>query len=116
MTATPSPYVQAYRPRAWPQPHLSHLPAGAVAIDAFFGVPEMIGRGHGRAFLRVFTGMRIAEAAPAVAIDPDADNHRARRAYAHAGFVGGDVAETDDRPVVVTVFRPQSDATICLLD
>jgi hypothetical protein len=25
-----------------------------VAIDASIGVPEMIGRGHGRAFLRAF--------------------------------------------------------------
>jgi aminoglycoside 6'-N-acetyltransferase len=60
--------------------------------------------------------MRIAEGAPALAIDPDAENDRARRAYAHAGFVGDDVAETDDRPVVVMVFRPRPDATIGVID
>ena len=100
----PFAYVQAYPARAWPQSHLMHLPDGAEAIDAFIGEPDMLGRGHGSAFLRAFAEMLIAEGAPVVAIDPDVDNHRARCAYARAGFVGNDVVETGDGPAVVMLF------------
>jgi hypothetical protein len=40
----------------------------------------MLGRGHGSAFLRLLAGKLIREGAPLVAIDPIADNFRARRA------------------------------------
>ena len=60
----PFAYLQAYPVQAWPQAHLSRLPHGAEAIDAFIGVPEMIGRGHGSAFLRTFLpNFAIAEGA-----------------------------------------------------
>lgn len=100
----PFAYVQAYPARAWPQSHLMHLPDGAEAIDAFIGEPDMLGRGHGGAFLRMFAEMLIAEGAPVVAIDPDPDNARAIRAYARAGFVGDDVVETGDGPAVLMLF------------
>jgi aminoglycoside 6'-N-acetyltransferase len=106
----PFAYVQAYRAQAWPEPHLSHLPSGAEAIDAFVGVPDMIGRGHGGAFLRMFAEMLTANGAAAVVIDPDARNHRARRAYACAGFVGDEVVDTDDGPVVLMLFKPDQPA------
>jgi aminoglycoside 6'-N-acetyltransferase len=106
----PFAYVQAYRAQAWPEPHLSHLPSGAEAIDAFVGVPDMIGRGHGGAFLRMFAEMLTANGAAAVVIDSDARNHRARRAYACAGFVGDEVVDTDDGPVVLMLFKPDQPA------
>ena len=102
----PFAYVQAYRAGAWPQAHLRHLPADAQMIDAFIGEPAMLGRGHGSAFLADFAWMLIAEGAPAVAIDPTADNHRARRAYARAGFVADEVVAAKEGPVVVMVFQP----------
>ena len=43
----PFGYAQAYEVHAWPQPHLAELPQGAMAVDAFIGVPHMIGQGHG---------------------------------------------------------------------
>jgi aminoglycoside 6'-N-acetyltransferase len=89
----PFAYVQAYPVHAWPQPHFTALPEGAVGVDAFIGVPEMVGCGHGGRFLREFAEMLIAEGAPVVAIDPDLGNYRARRAYARAGFV--EVAKGD---------------------
>jgi aminoglycoside 6'-N-acetyltransferase len=101
----PFAYIQAYPLHAWPQPHFAALPEGAVGIDAFIGVPEMIGRGHGGAFLREFAQMLIAEGASVVAIDPDIANHRARRADAHAGFVDAGEAETEAGPVMVMLFR-----------
>jgi aminoglycoside 6'-N-acetyltransferase len=100
----PFAYVQAYPTDAWPQPHFTELPPGAVAIDCFVGVPDMIGRGHGSAFLRVFAQMLIDEGAPVVAIDPSADNRRARRANARAGFVGDVVSNSESGPVVVMLF------------
>ena len=84
----PFAYAQAYPAHAWPQAHFAHLPDGTAVIDAFIGEPAMLGQGHGRGFLRRLAKMLLAEGAPVVAIDPALDNHRARRAYAHAGFVG----------------------------
>jgi aminoglycoside 6'-N-acetyltransferase len=100
----PFAYAQAYPVHAWPQPHLASLPEGAVAVDAFIGVPEMIGRGHGGAFLRAFAEMLLAEGAPAVAIDPDVGNARARRAYARAGFMAEAEVSVEDGRVVVMVY------------
>jgi aminoglycoside 6'-N-acetyltransferase len=101
----PFAYVQAYPARAWPQSHLMHLPAGSEAVDAFIGEPHMLGCGHGSAFLRAFAEMLIAEGAPLVAIDPDVDNHRARKAYANAGFTGNDIVDTAEGPAVVMLYE-----------
>lgn len=90
----PFAYAQDYAVHDFPQPHFDALPAGSRAIDAFVGEPDMIGRGHGAAFLRLLAERLTAEGAPVVAIDPGVDNARARHAYAKAGFrgdaVGGD--------------------------
>ena len=102
----PFAYAQAYEVHAWPQAHLEFLPAGAMAIDAFIGEPEMIGRGHGGRFLRRLAQRLLAAGAPAVAIDPDVENLRARRAYARAGFTGDTVVETPEGPAVLMMFRP----------
>ena len=53
----PFAYVQDYAVGDWPQPHFKGLPAGARAIDAFVGEPDMIGRGHGSTFLRLTSAM-----------------------------------------------------------
>ena len=103
--ARPFAYVQTYRAGAWPQAHLQYLPAGTQMIDAFIGEPAMLGRGHGSAFLHDFARLLIAAGAPAVAIDPAADNGRARRAYARAGFVVGRIVAAKEGPVVVMVFE-----------
>lgn len=104
----PFAYAQAYQVHVWPQPHFEALPPGAMAIDAFTGEPDMIGGGHGGAFLRLLAEKLVAAGAPVVAIDPDVDNHRARRAYARAGFVGDDIVETGEGPAVLMLFHPPS--------
>jgi len=106
----PFGYVQSYPLHAWPQSRLMHLPDGSRAIDAFIGEPDMIGRGHGRVFLRAFAEMLVAEGAPVVAIDPGVDNHRARRAYAWAGFVGEEVVETGQGPAILMLFNQDTGA------
>jgi aminoglycoside 6'-N-acetyltransferase len=97
-------YAQVYPARAWPQSHLMGLPNGAAVIDAFIGEPAMLGCGHGGVFLRALPEMLLAEGAPVVAIDPDRDNHRARRAYARAGFIGEEIVETAAGPAVLMLF------------
>lgn len=101
----PFAYAQAYEVHAWPQPHLAHLPQGTMAIDTFIGVSEMVGRGHGSAYLRSLTEMLIAEGAPCVAIDPDLTNVRARKAYRNAGFRDEAEVLTDTGPVLLMIFR-----------
>jgi aminoglycoside 6'-N-acetyltransferase len=98
-------YAQDYDVNTWPQAHLRHLPPGSRAIDAFIGKPDMIGCGHGAAFMRLLARRLMDEGAPKVVIDPAADNLRARRAYARAGFSGEDVVPSDAGPVVVMTFR-----------
>jgi aminoglycoside 6'-N-acetyltransferase len=99
-------YAQDYEVHAWPQPHLTALPAGARAIDSFIGPPSMLGRGHGPRYLRLLAERLCAEGAPLVAIDPDIDNHRARRAYEKAGFVGETSVATEAGPSILMVFEP----------
>jgi len=101
----PFAYAQHYDVHTWPQPHFAHLPPGARSIDSFIGVPDMIGQGHGSAFLRLLARQLLAEGAPVVAIDPDIGNGRARRAYYKAGFRGERVVETGEGPAVLMLFE-----------
>jgi aminoglycoside 6'-N-acetyltransferase len=97
-------YAQAYEVHAWPQPHLADFPQGAMAIDAFIGVPGMIGKGHGGHFLRLLAQRLVAGGAPLVVIDPDAANERAQRAYRRAGFSHTMACQTPAGVVQVMTF------------
>ena len=99
----PFAYVQAYEAHAWPQVHLQSLPGGTQVIDAYIGEPDMLGRSHGSAFLRLLASSFIREGAPLVVIDPDAGNLRARRAFARAGFAEEAVVEAKQGVVVLMV-------------
>ena len=68
------------------QKFLSHLPERSTAFDSFIGQPDKIGIENGSAFRRQLVERLIAEGAPIVAVDPNAENVRARRDYAKAGF------------------------------
>lgn len=106
LEAEPFAYAQDYDVHRWPQAHFAGLPPGSRAIDSFIGEPEMIGRGHGSAYLRLLAARLRAEGAPVVAIDPAVDNMRARRAYEKAGFAGGRVVETSEGLAVLMLFKP----------
>ncbi len=101
----PFAYAQHYAVHTWPQAHFESLPPGSRAIDAFIGVPDMLGKGHGSVFLRILAGQLRDEGAPVVAIDPDIQNHRARRAYEKAGFRGDTEVMTDSGPAVLMIFE-----------
>jgi aminoglycoside 6'-N-acetyltransferase len=101
----PFAYAQDYDVSSWPQAQFSHLPAGTRAVDAFIGVPDMIGRGHGAAFLRLLAQRLISDGAPLVAIDPDTRNARARGAYQRAGFIEQGVFAVEAGEIAVMIFR-----------
>jgi len=101
----PFAYAQDYAVHSWPQPHFADLPTRARAIDTFIGEPDMIGRGHGGAYLRLLAERLRAEGAPVVAIDPDLDNVRAMRAYAKAGFCGSTVVDSAEGPAILMIFQ-----------
>lgn len=100
----PFAYTQDYEVHAWPQAHLSHLASGTRAIDTMIGVPSMLGKGHGPIYLRQLAEMLLTEGASSVVIDPEADNHAARRAYEKAGFSVIDEITTDQGVAVLMHF------------
>ena len=83
----PFAFIQDYSPHDW-EPHpFSHLPPGSRGIDHYIGEPDMVGRGHGSAFITLHCERLFAAGAPAGGTDPHPDNLRAIRACRKAGFV-----------------------------
>ncbi|WP_419912172.1 GNAT family N-acetyltransferase [Hoeflea sp.] len=103
---TPFAYAQHYNVDDWPQAHLKHIKPGTRAIDTFVGVPEMLGAGHGAAFLRALAIQLIEDGASGVVIDPDPENARARRAYEKAGFSFVEEVPSENGPAIVMHFVP----------
>jgi aminoglycoside 6'-N-acetyltransferase len=103
----PFAYAQNYEVHAWPQPHFERLPPGSRAIDAFIGEPDMIGCGHGAALLRILALRLRRQGAPTVAIDPAANNLRARRANEKAGFTLVAIVATQDGPAALMIFQDE---------
>lgn len=91
----PFAYMQDYDPHAWPGHHFAFLPPRSRGIDQSIGVPDLIGRGHGSAFIRAHVDRLFVEGAPAVGTDPHPDNARAIRAYEKAAFVAGETRDSD---------------------
>ena len=91
----PFGYLQCYRLTDWnicfgPQPEATR------GIDQMIGAPEMVGRGHGSAFIGGFIENLLATGTPRVVVDPDPGNARAIRAYEKAGFVREKLVDTPD--------------------
>ena len=82
----PFAYIQDWDVHAWDDHYFTDRAPGVRGIDQFIGVPDMIGKGHGTAFMRQHIAMLFAEGAPEVVIDPDPANLRAVKAYQNAGF------------------------------
>jgi aminoglycoside 6'-N-acetyltransferase len=98
----PFAYLQCYNLSDWntgfgPQPH------GTRGLDQFIGEADMLGCGHGSAFIRIFTEQLLAKGARRVVIDPDPANARAIRAYARAGFSKERIVDTPDGPALLMV-------------
>ena len=98
-------YIQCYDLTAWNSGFGVH-PAGTRGIDQFIGEPDMIGRGHGSAFIRAFTERVLSDGAPRVVTDPDPANGRAIRAYEKAGFEKVHLVDTPDGIALLMVRNP----------
>lgn len=83
---TPFAYIQDYSVHGWQDHHFYSLPDGSRGIDQFIGEPEMLGKGHGTAFILEHLQALFEGGAPVVATDPHPDNARAIAAYRKAGF------------------------------
>ena len=92
----PFGYLQCYDPMVWPDNGLGAHPAGTRGIDQFIGESEMLERGHGSAFIRIFIERLLKAGSPRVITDPDPNNHRAIRAYEKAGFAKDKLVDTPD--------------------
>lgn len=82
----PFAFLQDYDPQAWDWHPYRDLPPGTRGIDQTIGIPEMLGKGHGSAFIRQHVQRLFDEGAPVMVTDPDPGNARAIRAYEKAGF------------------------------
>ena len=99
----PLGYLQCYDPIVWPDNGLGAHPAGTRGIDQFIGEPEMLERGHGSAFIRIFIERLLKAGSPRVITDPDPNNHRAIRAYERAGFRRDRIVDTPDGRALLMV-------------
>ena len=71
----------------------SNAPIGA--LDRQFGSDPAGNGAHGAAFIRAHGDRLFVQGAPALGTDPNPQNARAIRAYEKAGFVRGEVRDTD---------------------
>ena len=101
----PFGYLQCYELTAW-NTGLGPQPEGTRGIDQFIGESDMIGHGHGPAFIRQFVDARFRQGLPRMVTDPDPRNARALRAYEKAGFVRDRMVETPDGPALLMVREP----------
>ena len=93
--SAPFGYLQCYDLTAW-NSGFGDQPNGTRGIDLFIGEGEMIGRGHGSAFIRTFVDDCLNNGVPRIVTDPDPENRRAIRAYENAGFVRDRLVDTPD--------------------
>lgn len=92
----PFAFMQDYTVHGWDEHHFSQLPKGSRGIDQYIGEPEMIGLGHGSAFIATRMRSLFDAGAPVIATDPHPDNKRAIAVYKKIGFVvSGPTLETE---------------------
>ena len=101
----PFAYLQCYNLSAW-NTGFGTQPTGTRGLDQFIGEADMLGRGHGATFIRVFAERLLASGTPRVVIDPDLTNARAIRSYEKAGFVRDRLVDTPDGTALLMVRDP----------
>ncbi|MEP3276822.1 MAG: GNAT family N-acetyltransferase [Stappiaceae bacterium] len=82
----PFAFMQDYTVHGWEGHHFANLPKGSRGIDQYIGDPEMIGVGHGSAFIGARMQALFDEGAPTIATDPHPGNKRAIAVYRKLGF------------------------------
>jgi aminoglycoside 6'-N-acetyltransferase len=82
----PFAFMQDYSVHGWDDHHFAGLPHGSRGIDQYIGDPDMIGIGHGPAFIGARMQTLFDAGAPVIATDPHPENRRAIAVYARLGF------------------------------
>jgi aminoglycoside 6'-N-acetyltransferase len=82
----PFAFMQDYTVHGWEDHHFAGLPQGARGIDQFIGDPQMVGLGHGSAFIGARMRALFEAGVPVIGTDPHPDNHRAIAVYRKLGF------------------------------
>lgn len=82
----PFAFMQDYTVHGWEDHHFAQLPKGSRGIDQYVGDPDMIGVGHGSAFISARMQALFDEGAPIITTDPHPDNKRAISVYKKLGF------------------------------
>jgi len=98
-------YLQCYNLSAW-NTGFGSQPDGSRGLDQFIGEADLIGHGHGSAFVRAFADGLLASGTPRVVTDPDPANTLAIRAYEKAGFCRDRIVNTPDGPALLMVRDP----------
>lgn len=83
----PFAFIQDYTVHGWDDHHFAGLPTGSRGIDQFIGEPDMVGVGHGTAFIGARMRALFDAGAPVIATDPHPENARAIAVYRKLGFV-----------------------------
>lgn len=79
-------FMQDYTVHGWEDHHFAGLPKGSRGIDQYIGDPEMIGLGHGSAFIGARMKALFDAGVPVIATDPHPANERAIAVYKKLGF------------------------------
>jgi aminoglycoside 6'-N-acetyltransferase len=82
----PFAFMQDYTVHGWEDHHFAKLPSGSRGIDQYIGDPEMIGIGHGSAFIGARMRALFDVGVPVIATDPHPANERAIAVYKKLGF------------------------------
>lgn len=82
----PFAFMQDYTVHGWDDHHFAVLPEGSRGIDQFIGDPDMVGVGHGSAFIGARIKALFEAGVPAIGTDPHPDNARAIAVYTKLGF------------------------------
>jgi aminoglycoside 6'-N-acetyltransferase len=88
-------YLQCYRMSDW-DACFGPQPDGTRGTDQFIAEPDLVGRGHGSAFIRQFIEALLYNGTPRIIVDPSVANPRAIRACEKAGFVSDREVVTPD--------------------
>jgi aminoglycoside 6'-N-acetyltransferase len=99
----PFAYLQCYDHSTCADNGLGPHPAGTRGIDQFIGEADLVGCGHGSAFIRAFSDRLLAAGTPRVITDPNPANARAIRAYEKAGFHKQHEVDTPDGRALLMV-------------
>ena len=82
----PLGFIQDYDVHGWTPHPFDYLPAPSRGMDVYIGEHDLMGSGHGTAFIRQHVATLFAQGIRAIGIDPHPDNLAARAAFGQAGF------------------------------